>query len=154
MSVAICDHYNYVRKCLCNKNAYDEEYNKQNALLIVPTGLVKTYLIKNVAKLIGVPFAKVDATKFSETWFAGSNVEDMVCDLVKAIDGNIEIAQYGIILIDEIDKSSTDSGPEGRYISGRDVEINLLKLMEESEVAAYIQSDMMSQLHATVRRKS
>ena len=137
MAVAICDHYNYVRKCLCNKNAYDEEYNKQNALLIVPTGLVKTYLIKNVAKLIGVPFAKVDATKFSETWFA-----------------NIEIAQYGIILIDEIDKSSTDSGPEGRYISGRDVEINLLKLMEESEVAAYIQSDMMSQLHATVRRKS
>lgn len=143
MAVAICDHYNYVRKCLCNKNAYDEEYNKQNALLIVPTGLVKTYLIKNVAKLIGVPFAKVDA-----------NVEDMVCDLVKAKDGNIEIAQYGIILIDEIDKSSTDSGPEGRYISGRDVEINLLKLMEESEVAAYIQSDMMSQLHATVRRKS
>jgi ATP-dependent protease Clp ATPase subunit len=57
-------------------------------------------------------------------------------------------------LIDEIDKSSTDSGPEGRYISGRDVEINLLKLMEESEVAAYIQSDMMSQLHTTVRRKS
>jgi len=143
LAVAICDHYNYVRKCLCNKNAYDEEYNKQNALLIVPTGLVKTYLIKNVAKLIGVPFAKVDA-----------NVEDMVCDLVKAKDGNIEIAQYGIILIDEIDKSSTDSGPEGRYISGRDVEINLLKLMEESEVAAYIQSDMMSQLHATVRRKS
>lgn len=90
-----------------------------------------------------MPFAKVDA-----------NVEDMVCDLVKAKDGNIEIAQYGIILIDEIDKSSTDSGPEGRYISGRDVEINLLKLMEESEVAAYIQSDMMSQLHATVRRKS
>ena len=77
MAVAICDHYNYVRKCLCNKNAYDEEYNKQNALLIVPTGLVKTYLIKNVAKLIDVPFAKVDATKFFETWFAGSNVEDM-----------------------------------------------------------------------------
>lgn len=150
LSVAICDHYNHVRKCLCNKKAYDEEYNKQNVLLIGPTGVGKTYLIKNVAKLIGVPFAKVDATKFSETGYAGSDVEDMVRDLVKAADGNIEIAQYGIIFIDEIDKIATASGPDGRDISGRGVQINLLKLMEESEVVAYSQSDMMSQLRAAV----
>lgn len=150
LSVAICDHYNHVKKCLTNKKTCDQEYSKQNVLLLGPTGVGKTYLIKNIAKLIGVPFAKVDATKFSETGYVGSDVDDMIRDLVKAADGNIEMAQYGIVFIDEIDKIAIASGGESRDVSGRGVQINLLKLMEESEVSAYSQTDMMSQLRAAM----
>lgn len=150
LSVAICDHYNHVKKCLTNKKTGDQEYSKQNVLLLGPTGVGKTYLIKNIAKLIGVPFAKVDATKFSETGYVGSDVDDMIRDLVKSADGNIEMAQYGIVFIDEIDKIAISSGGDNRDVSGRGVQINLLKLMEESEVSAYSQTDMMSQLRAAM----
>ncbi|MDR1890567.1 MAG: AAA family ATPase [Puniceicoccales bacterium] len=150
LSVAICDHYNHVRKCLLDEKSSQTEYNKQNVLLLGPTGVGKTYLIKNIAKLIGVPFVKVDATKFSETGYAGSDVDDMIRDLVKASNGNIKLAQYGIVFIDEIDKIAISSNFEGRDVSGRGVQINLLKLMEESDVNAYSQTDMLSQLRAAM----
>ena len=69
-----------------------------------PTGVGKTYIIKLIAKKINVPFVKGDATKFSETGYVGGDVEDLVRDLVREADGDIELAQYGIIYIDEIDK--------------------------------------------------
>ncbi|MDR2778874.1 MAG: AAA family ATPase [Puniceicoccales bacterium] len=150
LSVAICDHYNHVRKCLLDEEFSQIEYSKQNVLLLGPTGVGKTYLIKNIAKLIGVPFVKVDATKFSETGYVGSDVDDMIRDLIKAANGNIKLAQYGIVFIDEIDKISISSNLEGRDVSGRGVQINLLKLMEESEVNAYSQTDMASQLRAAM----
>jgi SpoVK/Ycf46/Vps4 family AAA+-type ATPase len=103
LSVSICDHYNHVRATLKGKSEEATEYSKQNILLLGPTGVGKTYLLKNVARLIGVPFVKADATKFSETGYAGSDVEDLVRDLVKAADGDIELAEKGIIFVDEID---------------------------------------------------
>ncbi|MDR2776458.1 MAG: AAA family ATPase [Puniceicoccales bacterium] len=150
LSVAICDHYNHVRRCLWDEKSSQTEYNKQNVLLLGPTGVGKTYLIKNIAKLIGVPFVKVDATKFSETGYVGSDVDDMIRDLIKAANGNVKLAQYGIVFIDEIDKIAISSNFEGRDISGRGVQINLLKLMEESEVNAYSQTDMISQLRVAM----
>jgi endopeptidase Clp ATP-binding regulatory subunit ClpX len=150
LSVAICDHYNHVRRCLLDEKSSQIEYNKQNVLLLGPTGVGKTYLIKNIAKLIGVPFVKVDATKFSETGYVGSDVDDMIRDLIKAANGSVKLAQYGIVFIDEIDKIAMSSNFEGRDISGRGVQINLLKLMEESEVNAYSQTDMISQLRAAM----
>jgi endopeptidase Clp ATP-binding regulatory subunit ClpX len=150
LSVAICDHYNHVRQCLTSKSKEQSEYNKQNVLLIGPTGVGKTYLIKNIAKLIGVPFVKVDATKFSETGYVGSDVDEMIRDLVKAANGNIELAQYGIVFIDEIDKIAMSSDGGSRDISGRGVQINLLKLMEESDINAYSQTDMIAQLRAAM----
>ena len=150
LSVAICDHYNHVKRCLTDENASELEYSKQNILLLGPTGVGKTYLIKNIAKLIGVPFVKVDATKFSETGYVGSDVDEMVRDLVKVANGNVELAQYGIVFIDEIDKIATAAGGDGRDVSGRGVQINLLKLMEESEVNVYSQTDMLSQLRAAM----
>ncbi|MDR1232875.1 MAG: AAA family ATPase [Puniceicoccales bacterium] len=150
LSVAICDHYNHVRKCLLDEESSQVEYNKQNVLLLGPTGVGKTYLIKNIAKLIGVPFVKVDATKFSETGYVGSDVDDMIRDLIKAANGNVKLAQYGIVFIDEIDKIAISSNFEGRDVSGRGVQINLLKLMEESEVSAYGQTDMISQLRVAM----
>lgn len=152
LSVAICDHYNHVRQSLSGKKGVAKEYSKQNLLLLGPTGVGKTYLIKTVARLIGVPFIKADATKFSETGYAGSDVEDLVRDLVKAADGNIALAEHGIIFVDEIDKiaSTSGRGAAGRDVSGRGVQINLLKLMEETEVNLFSPTDMMAQMQAAM----
>jgi len=152
LSVAICDHYNHVRQSLSGRSGLASEYSKQNLLLLGPTGVGKTYLMKTIARLVGVPFVKADATKFSETGYVGSDVEDLVRDLVKAADGNIELAEHGIIFVDEIDKIASSGGPNGagRDISGRGVQINLLKLMEETEVNLLSPTDMMSQMHAAM----
>jgi endopeptidase Clp ATP-binding regulatory subunit ClpX len=150
LSVAICDHYNHVRQILSGKSSAATEYSKQNILLLGPTGVGKTYLIKNIARLIGVPFVKADATKFSETGYVGSDVEDLVRDLVKGANGDIELAQNGIIFVDEIDKIASEAGAGGRDVSGRGVQINLLKLMEETEVNLFSPTDMMAQMQAVM----
>ena len=147
LSVAICDHYNHVRRCLENPELSKREYGKQNILILGPTGVGKTYLMRTIAKLIGVPFVKADATKFSETGYVGGDVEDLVRNLVKAANGNVDIAQYGIIYIDEIDKIAGRGDMGGRDVSGTGVQINLLKLMEESDVNTVSPQDMMGQMN-------
>src|SRR5215468_4961332 len=131
LSVALCDHYNHVRLALEGKES--PNYAKQNIILVGPTGVGKTFLIRKAADLIGVPFVKADATKFSETGYVGADVEDMVRDLLRLADGDVTRAQYGIIYIDEIDKIATASNLTGRDVSGRGVQTNLLKLMEETQ---------------------
>ncbi|WP_309400762.1 AAA family ATPase [Cerasicoccus maritimus] len=149
LSVAICDHYNHIRQCLENERLLQQDYAKQNILLLGPTGVGKTYLMRNIARYIGVPFVKADATKFSETGYVGSDVEDLVRDLVKAANGNVELAQYGIIYIDEIDKiASSGNMAGGKDVSGRGVQINLLKLMEDTEVNLFSPNDLMGQMQA------
>jgi len=149
LSVAICDHYNHVRQCLANPRLMEQDYAKQNILLLGPTGVGKTYLMRNIARFIGVPFVKADATKFSETGYVGSDVEDLVRDLVKAANGNVDLAQYGIIYIDEIDKiASPPDATGGKDVSGRGVQINLLKLMEDTEVNLFSPNDIMGQMQA------
>ena len=85
LSVALCDHYNHVR--LAREGKDMPNYAKQNIILVGPTGVGKTYLIRSVADLIGVPFVKGDATKFSETGYVGGDVEDLVRELVRRADG-------------------------------------------------------------------
>ena len=146
LSVAVCDHYNHVRRTIEGSDSLGDEYAKQNILVLGPTGVGKTYLLKCIAKIIGVPFVKADATKFSETGYVGKDVEDMVRDLVKAADGNVELAEFGIVYIDEIDKLSGSSDGRGKDVNGRGVQINLLKLMEEADVSLKSQMDMMGQM--------
>ena len=108
MAIAVCDHYyhvNLIRRLEAEdpKKAEDVEYSKGNVLILGPTGVGKTYLIKHIAELIGVPFVKADATKFSETGYVGGDVDDLVRDLVQRADGDVALAQYGIVYVDEID---------------------------------------------------
>ena len=152
LAVAVCDHYNHV-KALGEGSERDgrtPEYVKQNVILIGPTGVGKTYLVKHIAELVGVPFVKADATKFSETGYVGGDVEDLVRELVKKADGDVSLAQYGIIYVDEIDKIAASQGGAGRDVSGRGVQTALLKLMEETEVPLRSQSDLAGQLAAAM----
>ncbi len=149
LSVAICDHYNHVRQCMEQPALKEQDYAKQNIIVTGPTGVGKTYLLRCIARLIGVPFVKADATKFSETGYVGYDVEDAVRDLVKMAGGDTEVAQYGIIYIDEIDKIASAAG-QGRDVSGRGVQVNLLKLMEETEVNLFSQTDLLGQMQAAM----
>ncbi len=155
LAIAVCDHYNhvnFVRRLAKEKpeNAEAIEYSKANVLLLGPTGVGKTYLVKHIAELIGVPFVKADATKFSETGYVGGDVEDLVRDLLQRADGNPDVAQYGIIYVDEIDKIAASTNLAGRDVSGRGVQTTLLKLMEETEVPLRNPMDIQSQIQSAM----
>jgi endopeptidase Clp ATP-binding regulatory subunit ClpX len=152
LATTICDHYNHIKRCSAKGPC--KEYSKQNIIMLGPTGVGKTYLVRTIADLIGVPFVKADATKFSETGYVGGDVEDLVRELVHKADGNIKLAEYGIIYLDEIDKIATPSNIMGRDVSGGGVQRGLLKLMEETEVSLRTPFDLTSQLQAAMEFQS
>lgn len=123
---------------------------KSNMMLIGPTGVGKTYIIKLLAQKVGVPFVKGDATKFSETGYVGGDVEDLVRELVHISGGDIPLAEHGIIYIDEIDKIASSGSMYGPDVSRGGVQRNLLKLMEETEVDMKVSHDLASQMEAVV----
>jgi endopeptidase Clp ATP-binding regulatory subunit ClpX len=151
LATKICTHFNRIKftEMTKGRNRYEGVgHIKNNILMIGPTGVGKTYLIKLIAKKIGVPFVKGDATKFSETGYVGGDVEDLVRDLVYEANGDIDLAQYGIIYVDEIDKIASANNLIGPDVSRTGVQRALLKPMEETEVDLKVPHDPISQLEA------
>ncbi len=148
LSVALCDHFQHVRLTLEGQDA--PFYQKQNVLLLGPTGVGKTHLIRSAAELIGVPFVKADATKFSETGYVGGDVDDLVRDLVRRAGGDVLRASHGIIYLDEVDKLASNAEGGGRDVSGRGVQTNMLKILEDGDVPVMSPNDVSGQLQAAM----
>jgi ATP-dependent Clp protease ATP-binding subunit ClpX len=153
LATKICTHFNRIKRSLdARENANSMVGNiKNNVLMIGPTGVGKTYIIKLIAAKIGVPFVKGDATKFSETGYVGGDVEDLVRELVRQADDDIELAQYGIIYVDEIDKIASSRNFYGADVSRTGVQRALLKPMEETEVDLKVPHDPISMIQEIER---
>ncbi len=157
LATKICTHFNRIKRYQTNPDEFNELVGsiKNNVLMMGPTGVGKTYMIRLIAKKIGVPFVKGDATKFSETGYVGGDVEDLIRELVRESDGNIELAQYGIIYIDEIDKIASTPNLYGADVSRTGVQRGLLKPMEETDVELKVPHDPISMMQEIERfRKS
>ena len=150
LATKICTHFNRIKRAQEGHEGPNKVsmvgHIKNNVLMIGPTGVGKTYVIKLIANKIGVPFVKGDATKFSETGYVGGDVEDLVRDLVREADDDIELAQYGIIYIDEIDKIASSRNIIGADVSRTGVQRALLKPMEETEVDLKVPHDPISMI--------
>ncbi len=150
LATKICTHFNRIRHELETGRAVKRQVGriKSNVLLIGPTGVGKTYLVKLIARQLGVPFVKGDATKFSETGYVGGDVEDLVRDLVREADDDISKAEYGIIYVDEVDKIAASPNRLGADVSRAGVQRAFLKPMEETDVELKVPHDPVSQLEA------
>ncbi len=151
LATKICTHFNRIKYLMSiGKENSPETVGmiKNNIILLGPTGVGKTYIIKLIAQKIGVPFVKGDATKFSETGYVGGDVEDLVRDLVYEADDDIDLAQYGIVYIDEIDKIASSHNLIGPDVSRSGVQRALLKLMEDTDVDLKVAHDPISQIQA------
>ncbi len=153
LATKICTHFNRIKSAHLGSETVGSMVGsiKNNVLMIGPTGVGKTYIIKLIANKIGVPFVKGDATKFSETGYVGGDVEDLVRDLVREADDDIDLAQYGIIYIDEIDKIASSRNLIGADVSRTGVQRALLKPMEETEVDLKVPHDPISMIQEIER---
>lgn len=144
LALAVSDHYRHIQAE--QEGDVASHFQKQNVLLLGPTGVGKTFMVRSLAKLIGVPFVKADATRFSEVGYMGANVDDIIRDLVQQAKGDSKLAENGIVYVDEIDKIASPAHRMGRDVSGRGVQFGFLRLLEEADVDINGSHDIASQL--------
>lgn len=133
LSVAVYNHY---KRLMQPKREDDVTIEKSNIIMVGETGTGKTYLARTIAKVLQVPFAIADATVLTEAGYVGEDVESILSRLLQAADYNTELAERGIVYIDEIDKIArkSDNPSITRDVSGEGVQQGLLKLLEGSIV--------------------
>lgn len=126
LSIAIYNHYKRI-------NNLDKNILKSNVLICGPSGTGKTYMCQCLSKIINVPFVIADATTFTQAGYIGADIETILTKLYIDSNCNIELAERGIVFIDEIDKIATKK-PNSKDISGLGVQQSLLKFLEGSIV--------------------
>jgi len=136
LSVAIYDHYKRIN------SKSKTTIQKTNIMLQGPTGSGKTYIMQCLAKVLNLPLVIVDATTFTEAGYIGGNVEDILKKLYFKAGKNQELAERGIVYIDEVDKLKAKSGDGERDVNGLGVQQALLKIIEDSEVVVPIKEGM------------
>ena len=140
LSVAVYNHYKRLVALSEHTNIGPDEdevtIDKSNILLLGPSGTGKTLLASTLARIVGVPSVIVDATTLTQAGYVGDDVESIISRLLDAAEGNIELAEWGIVYIDEIDKLAhrSESSNATRDVSGEGVQQALLKLVEGTQV--------------------
>src|SRR3954451_19715399 len=139
-SVAIAA-YNHLKRCNQKTPGGKRLIKKSNVSLLGPTGSGKTHIARTLAEFLEVPFAVADATEYTEAGYYGKDVEVMIGELLHHADQDVELAQRGIVFIDEIDKIARRShgartGAGSRDIGGEGVQQGMLKLLEAREIFA------------------